>query len=93
MSEVSPYELLARPRALPPTLILAGENDRVAPPHHAYKLAAAMRHAQTSSGEILLYLVRGAGHQIGVNAAQRLESQSHELAFLAATLGGWEDEN
>ena len=85
--EVSPYEQLDRPRELPATLILAGENDSTAPPHHAFKLAAAMQNAQTGSAPVLLYLVEGAGHQIGVDARQRLESQAHELAFLSHYLG------
>ncbi|QLC26114.1 S9 family peptidase [Parasphingopyxis algicola] len=84
---VSPYEALQEPRPVPPTLILAGENDTVAPPHHAYKLAAAMQRAQTGDGEILLHVVRGAGHQIGVDAAQRIESQSYELAFINRIMG------
>ncbi|MGP1354305.1 MAG: prolyl oligopeptidase family serine peptidase [Parasphingopyxis sp.] len=84
---VSPYQALQEPRRLPPTLIFAGENDTVSPPHHAYKLAAAMQRAQTGDGPILLRLVRGAGHQIGVDAAQRMESQSYQLAFLTDVLG------
>lgn len=84
---VSPYEALQEPRRLPPTLIFAGENDTVSPPHHAYKLAAAMQRAQTGDAPILLRLVRGAGHQIGVDAAQRFESQSYQLAFLHEVLG------
>jgi len=83
LMQFSPYELLQVRRPLPPTMILVGENDPVAPPQHAYKLAASMQHAQTHEDHpILLYLVHGAGHQIGVNKSQRQESQSFQMAFL-----------
>jgi len=83
LMQFSPYELLQMRRPLPPTMILAGENDPVAPPQHAYKLAASMQHAQTEEDHpILLYLVHGAGHQVGVNKSQRQESRSFEMAFL-----------
>ena len=84
--EISPYEALQTPKSLPPTLILAGENDRTAPPLHAYKLTAAMQNAQLGNDEILLLRIPGAGHQIGADSEQRRESQALELAFLAKSL-------
>ena len=85
--EFSPYHKLLEARELPATLIFAGENDTTAMPHHAFKLAASMQYAQTGDQPVLLRLVRGAGHQIGVNNAQRTENQTLQLAFLTREIG------
>ncbi len=85
--EFSPYQKLLQARSLPATLIFAGENDKTAFPHHAFKLAASMQYAQTGEGPVYLRLVRGAGHQIGVNKLQRTENQALELAFLTREIG------
>lgn len=83
----APYELIKEADNPPPTLIIAGENDGVAAPHHAYKLAAAMQQKPDARGPALLRVARGAGHGIGVTEAQRSENQSLELAFLHQWIG------
>lgn len=82
LQEISPYRMARALSAFPPTMIVAGEKDRTAIPHHAYKLASVMQDRQKGPGDILLYSVKDAGHSIGHTREQRLESWAYELSFL-----------
>lgn len=65
-------EVLAEIRA--PALVLAGEEDPIAPPHHARRLAAALHDAE-------LHVLPGLAHGFPEEAA------SHFTAFVTAFLG------
>lgn len=86
LREISPYRSALQANAFPPTMIVAGEKDQTAVPHHAYKLAAAMQDRQQGAGGIFLYSVKDAGHSVGTTRVQRHESWAYELSFLLDAL-------
>ncbi len=85
--KVSPYHLLEERKALPPVMITAGDQDNIARVSHAYKLVAALQYAQTDEFIPLLHVDWGTGHGANKTKAQRINTWSHELAFLFQVLG------
>ena len=58
----SPYHQTGTGACRIPTLVMVGENDKVALPFHGYKLTAALQHAQNCEAPVLLYRMPGTGH-------------------------------
>ncbi|MCI0442049.1 prolyl oligopeptidase family serine peptidase [bacterium] len=90
--KVSPYHLLEERKSLPPVMITAGDQDETARVSHAYKLAAALQHAQTGEFIPLLHIDWGTGHGSNKTKAQRINTWTYELAFLFHVLGMNSDE-
>lgn len=86
LKSISPLRQASEMNSFPATLILAGEKDQTAVPHHAYRLTAVMQSRQLAPKPVMLYSVKNAGHSIGNNKKQRLESWTYELAFLLENL-------
>lgn len=83
---VSPYHLLEEKTNLPPIMITAGDQDRVAHVSHAYKLAAALQNAQSGDFVPILHIDWGTGHGNRKTTDQRIKTWTYELAFLARVL-------
>ncbi|MCH7807506.1 MAG: S9 family peptidase [Proteobacteria bacterium] len=83
---VSPYHLLGEKKLLPPAMITAGDQDRVANVAHAYKLAAALQYAQAGDFVPLLHIDWGTGHGGRKTTEQRIDTWAYELAFLFRVL-------
>ena len=83
----SPYHNVKPGTCYPPTLVMAGEQDAVAVPLHAYKFTAALQAAQGCANPVLLQIVWGAGHNFGTTPEQTAETWADETAFLTRVLG------
>ena len=82
----SPYHHVESGTAYPPTLFAVADGDTRVDPAHARKMCAALQHASSGAGPILLRTERGVGHSS--RAASRLvASQADCLAFFADHLG------
>jgi prolyl oligopeptidase len=82
----SPYHHVVPGTAYPPVLLAAAEADTRVDPLHARKMCAALQHASSGPGPVLLRLERGVGH--GARALSRAISlQADCLAFLGRHLG------
>lgn len=82
----SPYHRVTPGTAYPAVLLMASDGDTRTDPLHARKMCAALQHATTGSGPVLLRLERGVGH--GDRARSRtVDSQAECLAFLARQVG------
>lgn len=84
--DYSPYHNIKPGACYPPTLVIAGEKDEVAPPLHAYKFIARMQSEAACANPALLKIVRGAGHSYGTTHAQNAETWSQAWHFLIKTL-------
>ncbi len=88
--ELSPYHRVDARTCYPPTLITAGDLDTTAVPSHAYKLAAALQHANASCAQpspVLLRVDWGSDHGANKPEPQRRAEWTAEVAFLARVLG------
>ena len=74
-------------KCYPATMISPGELDETTVPMHAYKLAAALQHAQGCAKPVLLRVTWGAGHQSGATLADAVDTWADQLAFLSRALG------
>ena len=84
----SPYHNIKSNTIYPPIMVTVGEKDMTTPPQHGYKFVAAMQqHQQVSTAPTLLKIVWGGGHGFGTTNAQRRETYSQEIYFLAEVLG------
>ena len=72
----------AKPAEYPATLIITAESDDRVVPAHAYKLTAALQHAQTGDAPILLRLESKAGHGHGKPTAKIIAEQTDIIVFL-----------
>ncbi|GHA90638.1 MULTISPECIES: prolyl oligopeptidase family serine peptidase [Streptomyces] len=82
----SPYHRVTPGTAYPAVLLTASDGDTRTDPLHARKMCAALQHASSGPGPVLLRLERGVGH--GDRAASRVVAlQAECLAFLAAHVG------
>jgi prolyl oligopeptidase len=82
----SPYHRVTPGTPYPAVLLCAADGDTRTDPLHARKMCAALQHATTGTGPVLLRLERGVGH--GDRSASRaLALQADALAFLAAGVG------
>lgn len=87
MLSYSPFHSVRPGVKYPATLITAGDEDRVAPPWHAYKLTAALQAAQPRSRPHLIRIDWGTGHGGEKSQAQRVGEWTDELAFMLWQLG------
>ena len=83
----SPYHQARSKSCHMPTLVMVGEDDRVALPFHGYKYVAAMQHTQACENPVLLKLMRNTGHNYGLSSAQIAENAGLQIAFLRTVLG------
>ncbi|WP_432149889.1 prolyl oligopeptidase family serine peptidase [Streptomyces sp. bgisy029] len=82
----SPYHHVTPGTAYPPVLLTVSDGDTRTDPLHARKMCAALQHASTGPGPVLLRLEQGVGH--GDRAASRTVAlQAECLAFLARHVG------
>lgn len=83
----SPYHTVEPGACYPPTLVIVGEEDEIAPPFHGYKHVARMQRRQACANPILLEVVEGAGHSYGTDPGQFARTWSDAWAFLVRVLG------
>ncbi|WP_328946152.1 prolyl oligopeptidase family serine peptidase [Streptomyces sp. NBC_00250] len=82
----SPYHRVTPGTAYPAVLLTAADGDTRTDPLHARKMCAALQHATSGTGPVLLRLEHGVGH--GDRAASRASAlQAECLAFLASHVG------
>ncbi|MFH9728040.1 prolyl oligopeptidase family protein [Streptomyces sp. NPDC017254] len=82
----SPYHRVTPGTAYPAVLLTAADGDTRTDPLHARKMCAALQHASSGDGPVLLRLEHGVGH--GDRAASRAAAlQAECLAFLADRVG------
>ncbi|EFL13756.1 prolyl oligopeptidase family serine peptidase [Streptomyces sp. C] len=82
----SPYHRVTPGTAYPAVLLVAADGDTRTDPLHARKMCAALQHATSGTGPVLLRLERGVGH--GDRSASRAVAlQAECLAFLARQVG------
>ncbi|WP_328907330.1 prolyl oligopeptidase family serine peptidase [Streptomyces sp. NBC_00234] len=82
----SPYHRVTPGTAYPAVLLTAADGDTRTDPLHARKMCAALQHASSGAGPVLLRLERGVGH--GDRSASRAAAlQAECLAFLAEHVG------
>ncbi|MEU3434772.1 prolyl oligopeptidase family serine peptidase [Streptomyces sp. NPDC006863] len=82
----SPYHRVTPGTAYPAVLLAASDGDTRTDPLHARKMCAALQHATSGAGPVLLRLERGVGH--GSRAVSRVVALEAEcLAFLAGQVG------
>ncbi|WP_030319464.1 prolyl oligopeptidase family serine peptidase [Streptomyces flavochromogenes] len=82
----SPYHRVTPGAAYPAVLLTAADGDTRTDPLHARKMCAALQHATSGTGPILLRLEHGVGH--GDRSASRAAAlQAECLAFLASHVG------
>lgn len=83
----SPYQQITPDRCYPPVLVAAGDQDVTAVPMHAYKLTAALQHANATCGRpVLLRMDWGTDHGQNKPMTNLREERAAELAFLSAVL-------
>ncbi|HEY4057475.1 MAG TPA: prolyl oligopeptidase family serine peptidase [Kofleriaceae bacterium] len=83
----SPYHNIPAGKALPATLLVAGDNDGRVAPWMSRKFAAALQAAQTGSAPILLKTSSTAGHGFGTGRSEQIEEDARVYAFILAQLG------
>ncbi|MFB6624040.1 prolyl oligopeptidase family protein [Streptomyces sp. NPDC056374] len=82
----SPYHRVVPGTAYPAVLLTAADGDTRTDPLHARKMCAALQHATSGTGPVLLRLEHGVGH--GERSASRAAAlQAECLAFLASHVG------
>ncbi|MCX5231961.1 prolyl oligopeptidase family protein [Streptomyces sp. NBC_00233] len=82
----SPYHRVTPGTAYPAVLLTAADGDTRTDPLHARKMCAALQHATSGAGPVLLRLEHGVGH--GDRSASRAAAlQAECLAFLASHVG------
>ena len=83
----SPYHQVAAEHCYLPSLIMVGEDDKVALPLHGYKLAAALQFSQRCDNPVLLYRMPDTGHNYGLSATSFADNTAIQIAFLREVLG------
>jgi prolyl oligopeptidase len=82
----SPYHRVREGVRYPAVLFTVADGDTRVDPGHARKMCAALQHATTGTGPVLIRVDHGVGH--GITATSRQVAQQAEcLAFLARELG------
>jgi prolyl oligopeptidase len=82
----SPYHRVRPGTAYPAVLLTAADGDTRTDPLHARKMCAALQHASSGTGPVLLRLEHGVGHADRA-ASRAVALQAECLAFLAAHVG------
>jgi prolyl oligopeptidase len=75
------------PKALPATLLVAGDNDGRVAPYNSRKFAAALQAAQTGTAPILLKTSSTSGHGFGTGRSEQIEEEALVDAFILSQLG------
>ena len=83
----SPYHNLEAGACLPPTLVIVGEKDEVAPPLHGYKYVARLQEAQGCGNPVFLRTIPGAGHSYGSDAEEYARTWGDAWAFVERIMG------
>jgi prolyl oligopeptidase len=82
----SPYHHVTRGTAYPPVLFTVSDGDTRVDPLHARKMCAALQHASSGPGPVLLRHERGVGHGARARSSE-LALLADCLAFLGCRLG------
>ncbi|MFF8606814.1 prolyl oligopeptidase family protein [Streptomyces sp. NPDC015346] len=82
----SPYHRVTPGTAYPAVLLTAADGDTRTDPLHARKMCAALQHASSGAGPVLLRLEHGVGHADRA-ASRAVALQAECLAFLAHHVG------
>ncbi|MEP6863278.1 MAG: alpha/beta fold hydrolase [Deltaproteobacteria bacterium] len=77
----SPYHHVGRGIAYPAILMHTGANDGRVAPYHSRKMIAALQAANSGDAPILLHTSETAGHGMGTNMTERIDTLATELAF------------
>ncbi|HET9989837.1 MAG TPA: prolyl oligopeptidase family serine peptidase, partial [Kofleriaceae bacterium] len=77
----SPYHHVGRGIAYPAILMHTGANDGRVSPANSRKMIAALQAANSGDAPILLHTSDTAGHGMGTNMSERIETLATELAF------------
>jgi prolyl oligopeptidase len=83
----SPYHRVKNGVRYPAVLFLTGANDPRVDPMQSRKMTARLQSATASSAPILLRTSAGTGHGLDSSLSERVEEQTHVLAFLFSRLG------
>lgn len=86
MLERAPLQNVDPDRCPPEVFLLPGEFDETTPPHHAYKLAAALETVRACDRKPLLRVSWGAGHTYGATPEDVWDNFADQLAFLRSRL-------
>jgi prolyl oligopeptidase len=81
----SPYHHVAR-ASYPAILMQTGDNDTRVAPWHSRKMIAALQAANTGRAPIFLETSATAGHGIGTNQSERIDTLATHLAFMYTQL-------
>jgi prolyl oligopeptidase len=84
---LSPYHNLDPAVCYPPMLVLAGEQDDIAVPWHAYKFIAAAQASEKCGNPVLLQIAWGAGHTFGNSNEASAETWARQLVFVSRAVG------
>ncbi len=82
----SPYHNVRPGTEYPPTLIITADHDDRVVPAHSFKFAAALQHAQSGDGPVLIRIETRAGHGSGKPVSKLIEEAADELSFLVQAL-------
>jgi prolyl oligopeptidase len=82
----SPYQNVKDGTIYPPTLVSTADHDDRVFPGHSFKFTAAMQHAQSGRGPILIAIETNAGHGGGKPTEKVLSEIADQYAFLAKNL-------
>ncbi len=83
----SPYHNIKHGVNLPPTLVVAGENDTRVDPLHAKKFVARLQNNSSQTNPVLLYMDYDSGHGSGKSMAAQIKSHCDEETFMMRSLG------
>jgi prolyl oligopeptidase len=83
----SPYHHVGRGIAYPAIFMYTGANDGRVAPWQSRKMIAALDAANSGNAPILLRTSDTAGHGMGTNRSERIDTLAVELAFFRWQLG------
>lgn len=86
----SPLHNLRKGTRYPAVLVVTADHDDRVVPAHSFKYAAALQEAQGGEAPVLIRVETRAGHGAGKPTTKQIEEAADVLAFLDATLGGFD---
>ena len=91
LKDHSPYHNVRIGVCYPPVMLSPGEQDQVAVPMHAYKMAAALQFANAETpgcgNTAYLRVSWSAGHNAGATPADQADNWADQLAFIFQVTG------
>ena len=91
LNNYSPYHNVTTGVCYPPVMLSPGEQDKVAVPMHAYKMAAALQFANAETpgcgNTAYLRVSWGAGHNAGATPDDQAGNWADQLAFISQVTG------